>query len=286
MENLDYISFSDNDHYTKSKLNKARKSSKKGKERIEKLSEIERDYVANLSSTEDFNCLGEIELLESLDKLNFNFTELEASNDNNNVTRKLRNAGKSSKETDSSKLPDEIDLYPVDSFNQLNRDIKLFLKSSDEKFETSPALPDIRRFIHLLGNLYRLKTYSIGKNEEKRIVLEKTDTSGLANNTRQVDKIIEQGNKAIKYSNGDSDRNFRDKSSKKSKNRSGDSNNSSKPCDGALVGEKSAPIKEDNVGNKMLQKMGWTPGTGLGRDSSGITSHIPAVIKTKRTGLI
>jgi hypothetical protein len=36
----------------------------------------------------------------------------------------------------------------------------------------------------------------------------------------------------------------------------------------------------------MLQKMGWTPGTGLGRDSTGIINHIPAVVKTKRTGLI
>lgn len=285
MENLDYISFSaNNNHYAKAKRGKARENSKKEKKRTDKLSEIERDYMANLSSAEeDFACLGEIELLESLDKLNFNFDELEQADEKQDITKKFR---KNKSKIIESESTDKVDYYPVDSFSQFNRDIKLFLKSDDEKFETSPAPPDIRRFIHLLGNLYRLKTFSVGKNVEKRIVLQKTELSGPANNTRQVDKIVEQGNKAIKYSNGEEDHKSRDKSNRKSKKKSNNGNDSAKPADGALVGEKSAPIKDDNVGNKMLQKMGWTPGTGLGRDSSGITSHIPAVVKTKRTGLI
>ena len=38
--------------------------------------------------------------------------------------------------------------------------------------------------------------------------------------------------------------------------------------------EPAAKIGEDNVGNKMLQKMGWKSGTGLGKNSDGRTEII------------
>lgn len=37
-------------------------------------------------------------------------------------------------------------------------------------------------------------------------------------------------------------------------------------------------IKEDNIGNRMLQKMGWQTGQGLGRDNTGITDPIMVLI--------
>lgn len=33
-------------------------------------------------------------------------------------------------------------------------------------------------------------------------------------------------------------------------------------------------LKEDNIGFKMLQKMGWTDGQGLGADESGIVDPV------------
>jgi len=33
-------------------------------------------------------------------------------------------------------------------------------------------------------------------------------------------------------------------------------------------------IKGDNLGNKMLQKMGWQAGQGLGKDNKGIVDPI------------
>jgi hypothetical protein len=36
----------------------------------------------------------------------------------------------------------------------------------------------------------------------------------------------------------------------------------------------STPISEDNIGNKLLQKMGWKAGEGLGAQKDGITAPI------------
>lgn len=44
-------------------------------------------------------------------------------------------------------------------------------------------------------------------------------------------------------------------------------------------------ITSDNIGNKMLQAMGWQEGKGLGRHQQGITTPISASLRTKGTGL-
>lgn len=284
MEEFDYSYPAKSNRHSKIKNDKIRELSKKEKKST-RLSSIERDYIENVGSDNDeFSCLGENELLESLDKLNFVISDSE-SIDEQEYLRKSKNSF-NSKFAKDSLLISETEFYPVDNFSQFNRDIKLFLKDDEEMFETAPAPLEVRRYIHLLGNLYRLKTFSIGKGNDKRIVLEKTHNSGLANNTRQLEKVIEQGNKAVKWCNGELEHKGKRTSGRKNKKSHNGNSSSIKPADGTIVGEKSAPIKEDNVGNQMLQKMGWTPGTGLGRDSTGIVNHIPAVVKTKRTGLI
>lgn len=278
MEEFEYSSKAD--RFSRAQKGKFRELSKKENKKNNRLSSIERDYIENVSSADEaFSCLGENELLESLNMLNFTISDSENENKFRENSLKIR-------DQNPSKSIDKSEYYPVDNFSQLNRDIKLFLKDEDEIFETSPASPEVRRFIHLLGNLYRLKTFSVGQGHEKRIVIQKTEFSGLAANIRQLEKVIEQGNKAIKWCNKEFEHIENFKSNRKGNVNLNSRNISAKPADGTIVGEKSTPIKEDNVGNQMLQKMGWMPGTGLGRDSKGAINHIPAIVKTKRTGLI
>ncbi|XP_070577452.1 G patch domain-containing protein 2-like isoform X2 [Ptychodera flava] len=52
-----------------------------------------------------------------------------------------------------------------------------------------------------------------------------------------------------------------------------------------LVGEYADPIPESNIGNRMLQGMGWTPGTGLGVDKDGIQEPVRAYMRPKGRGL-
>uniref|UniRef100_W5NGM6 G patch domain containing 2 n=1 Tax=Lepisosteus oculatus TaxID=7918 RepID=W5NGM6_LEPOC len=57
------------------------------------------------------------------------------------------------------------------------------------------------------------------------------------------------------------------------------------PTTTGFVGENAPPISENNVGNRMLQSMGWTPGMGLGPDGKGIAEPIRALQRPKGAGL-
>ncbi|XP_047244877.1 G patch domain-containing protein 2 isoform X1 [Girardinichthys multiradiatus] len=52
-----------------------------------------------------------------------------------------------------------------------------------------------------------------------------------------------------------------------------------------VVGENAAPIPETNMGSRMLQSMGWSPGMGLGPEGRGITEPIRATQRPKGAGL-
>ena len=54
---------------------------------------------------------------------------------------------------------------------------------------------------------------------------------------------------------------------------------------GEYVGHNADPIPESNISNRILQTMGWSPGTGLGADGLGITTPIVAYRKNSRKGL-
>ncbi|XP_065912472.1 G patch domain-containing protein 2-like [Dysidea avara] len=52
-----------------------------------------------------------------------------------------------------------------------------------------------------------------------------------------------------------------------------------------VVGGDAPPLGEANIGSRMLQGMGWTPGTGLGPHSNGIVDPVTAVRRPKLSGL-
>ncbi|XP_028296037.1 G patch domain-containing protein 2 isoform X2 [Gouania willdenowi] len=52
-----------------------------------------------------------------------------------------------------------------------------------------------------------------------------------------------------------------------------------------VVGENAPPIPDTNMGSRMLQTMGWSPGMGLGPEGRGITEPIRATQRPKGTGL-
>lgn len=55
-------------------------------------------------------------------------------------------------------------------------------------------------------------------------------------------------------------------------------------CEG-VVGGQAPPIDDSNVGNRMLQGMGWRPGTGLGANEIGIQEPVCAQMRPRYAGL-
>ncbi len=282
--------------YQKEDHRRSRKSKGKEKDmkrRQNRLDSVERDYLKNVASSDDEH-VGEMvltaeDLLKSLDDLNF----IPANSDDDSGLEAIEESQIAQLRASRKKKVDvpvfiDTELYEVITFNQLNRDLKLFLKDEEEEiFECAPAPGEVRKFVHLLGNVYRFKSLTIGRAETKRIILQKTETTGLPANPRELDQLLEKGNKAIKWTSGEGKGNG--KKNGKGGPRKGNSyapGLSAKPKPGSVVGQGSGPIAESNIGSLMLKKMGWEPGTGLGRDSNGITQPIAAVVKVKRQGLL
>lgn len=52
-----------------------------------------------------------------------------------------------------------------------------------------------------------------------------------------------------------------------------------------IVGGSAKPLGEENKGLTMMEKMGWSKGTGLGKQKRGILEPLPLVIKNTKAGL-
>lgn len=55
--------------------------------------------------------------------------------------------------------------------------------------------------------------------------------------------------------------------------------------EGAIVGGSAKPLGPENKGRAMMEKMGWSKGTGLGKQKGGILEPIAHVVKNTKAGL-
>ncbi|KAJ1956176.1 squalene synthetase-like protein [Dispira parvispora] len=60
---------------------------------------------------------------------------------------------------------------------------------------------------------------------------------------------------------------------------------SKKPTEPHVVGGDAQALGTENVGHKLLSKMGWKPGQSLGTTGDGIREPVKAVVRTRRAGL-
>lgn len=173
------------------------------------------------------------------------------------------------------------------NFRQLNRDIKEFVRHEDvgEQMELDPHPSPIRRFIHELAHMYGLSSKSEGAGVERHCVLVKGERTRLPRDLRRLDKFLERAQKASQYI-------YRSESVKGKKDPTAGtekSNRKGRPvarvAPGAVIGAEAAPIEEGNIGNRMLRKLGWSPGQGLGSAKSGRTDPVEVVYKGNRSGL-
>lgn len=173
------------------------------------------------------------------------------------------------------------------NFRQLNRDIKEFVRHEDvgEQMELDPHPPPIRKLVHELAHMYGLSSKSKDSGVDRHCVLVKGEGARVPRDLCRLDKFLDRAQKASRYiyhSESAKDR----KGPKAGGGKGGKASGAAaKVIPGAVVGGEAAPIEEENVGNRMLRKLGWSPGQGLGSAKSGRTDPVEAVYKGNRSGL-
>lgn len=137
-----------------------------------------------------------------------------------------------------------------------------------------------RKVVHELGQVFYLKTKSIGKGTSRFPILTKTARTprSFASNTfdaaearlsRRYLPRMDVGNKK------------RAQRAPRGGNNAGVSYR-----DGDVVGGSAPELGAENIGRAMLEKMGWSNGTALGAlNNKGILQPVSHVVKTTKAGL-
>ncbi|KAM0747076.1 hypothetical protein T439DRAFT_272741, partial [Meredithblackwellia eburnea MCA 4105] len=161
-----------------------------------------------------------------------------------------------------------------------------------ETLALPPMSKKSRVAVHLLAEVYGLKSKSVGKGSSRFPVLEKTKRSAVFGvDERKVRAIVHTaaGEGAGRWNSGGGLNKGKMGGlwaalSGEKPSSSGQRGGGAKHREGVVVGVGAEKIGSDNVGFALLQKMGWKEGDQIGM-SGGISEPIAARIKTNRSGL-
>ena len=133
--------------------------------------------------------------------------------------------------------------------------------------------------IHTIAGKFGVKTNSRGSGSNRFITLSKTSRT-IAFDEEAFNGVARK----VKWGFFPRDRSD---GGLVSKARDGGTNNAGvRYFEGEVVGATAPEIGAENRGRSMLEKMGWTSGTALGKkDNKGILEPITHVVKNSRAGL-
>ncbi|MBW0479492.1 hypothetical protein O181_019207 [Austropuccinia psidii MF-1] len=151
-------------------------------------------------------------------------------------------------------------------------------------YDLPPMKKKIRARIHLLANVYGLKSHSLGEGTARYTVLQRTHRTSSTNinkkklkdilSTPRWQRCMEEGRNPNKSNHSD----------EKIKNR----RICKKTREGMPIGKDVKHIGEENIGFKLLSKMGWSMGQTIGNphnNSTALQYPLMAVWKSTKGGL-
>ncbi|KAG0311953.1 squalene synthetase-like protein [Linnemannia gamsii] len=188
----------------------------------------------------------------------------------------------------------------LEALTSINDHIKEFVNNrSKVSLELPPLAKALRRRVHLLCEQYNLRSQSVGSGKNRFPVLLRTEKTKMPQLPIDLRKFMNAGFGPRVPAEFDSRRDrFNNSRRGAGKNRrdgkrgggvgsdaNKDPKDSARAVTGSVVGGTASEISKENVGHRMLAKMGWSPGVGLGASGDGITKPIEAVVRAKRRGL-
>ena len=176
----------------------------------------------------------------------------------------------------SEKRPNLKSKYPNGiSLDQIGLETETFMSSSNDNLCLPPMDAHARKIVHEIGHHHGLKSRSMGAGNARFPILFKTSR------TRDYDaKVLAQVRRRF----------IPNPTKGRKKTRSGmQSMGGAGPGvsyrDGEIVGACAPELGQDNKGRAILEKMGWSTGTGLGASNSGLSAPVQQIVKTTRAGL-
>lgn len=181
---------------------------------------------------------------------------------------------------------------PDKDISRLNGLVRDFIMYQPDKtsFSFPPMDKRTRARFHLVANLYGMRSHSQGSGKSRHMVVERTHLTTLIGiSEKEVDTVLFGiGEKEVEMAVVDrhkiklNRKDLVDKFKNKGEKASG---RHQKSKEGTLVGHGAGHIGEDNVGFKLLTKMGWSMGQSIGVASGGLQQPLMAVFKTNKGGL-
>lgn len=180
---------------------------------------------------------------------------------------------------------DLLKKYPYGLHVQNIRDeLEAFLTYETDSLSFPPLDPHGNKTVAKFANHYNMKTKKSGRGNRQHIIIQKTKRTrrGLPNynlifqllRQRPVFMRIDVSRTSETHVNG---RVIRERVTSKAK---------FNVKEGELVGEDAPEIGKENIGRKLLEKLGWSSGEGLGaHGNKGISEPVLAVVKKSKTGL-
>jgi hypothetical protein len=183
------------------------------------------------------------------------------------------------------------------SIQEFKEELEGFLNSPHQTLSLPPMGKNERKMVHELAAVFGLRSKSTGQGLARYPSLVKTRRTVRFNERDflvQADQIKQGFFPRLDKHSAKSFAGRLEKASSKSSRGSrgggrtgGGGGNSAGVTyrEGEVVGASAAEISTDNRGRIMLEKMGWSQGTGLGTDRAGIQVPIAHIVKNTKAGL-
>ncbi|KAG0022728.1 hypothetical protein BGZ81_008393 [Podila clonocystis] len=174
----------------------------------------------------------------------------------------------------------------LETLSELNKAIEDFIRDNEPRQLQLPPMPKaLRRKVHLLAENYNLRSQSLGSGKKRSPMLAKTHQTRIPPNPVNIHKLLNQSEQELKKISIQRRMDKQGGGRGRGPRGGRDSNSGSRPVHGMVVGAEASAISIENKGHRMLAKMGWSPGVGLGASGEGITQPIEAIMRARRRGL-
>ncbi|KAJ1666138.1 squalene synthetase-like protein [Coemansia sp. RSA 1813] len=152
-----------------------------------------------------------------------------------------------------------------------------------------------RQIVHIFAREYGIKSKSYGSGTRRAPVLTATQNTQIPRQRRRINRILTlfdngglipeefiggQNNQAS--SSNSSTGKGKKPNGRRAKGSGGVPSDTSH---GKMVAENAPAVGSSNIGHKMLEQMGWQPGTGLGAQEKGRAMPVDVMIRGGRRGL-